>query len=156
MYNMSPLLWSLYHTQTSPTPIESNSVIQQFRIPSRSNLVGFFSTSCISNQLAMASQATPSLPVSNLGGCLLVTTTGVYQCRQVLSPEDIFLQLILSSKSHEKAEEFGITYRLDVCGLYQEAAKKELSAEKFQRALKFFELSRVSWSGGSGTTTFGS
>lgn len=85
-----------------------------------------------------------------------MTTTGVYQCRQVLSPEDIFLQLILSSKSHEKAEEFGITYRLDVCGLYQEAAKKELSAEKFQRALKFFELSRVSWSGGSGTTTFGS
>ena len=92
----------------------------------------------------MASQATPSLPVSNLGGCLIVTTTGVYQCRQVLSPEDIFLQLVLSSKSHERAEEFGITYRLDVCGLYQEAAKKELRDERFQRALKFFELSRVS------------
>lgn len=73
-----------------------------------------------------------------------MTTTGVYQCRQVQFPEDIFLQLVLSSKSHERAEEFGITYRLDVCGLYQEAAKKELSAERFPQALKLFELSRVS------------
>ena len=72
-----------------------------------------------------------------------MTTTGVYQCRQVLSPEDIFLQLVLSSKSHEGAEEFGITYRLDVCGLYQEAAKKKLKDRQYSQALKLFELSRV-------------
>lgn len=73
----------------------------------------------------------------------MVTTSGVYQCRQVLSPEDIFLQLILSCRSHEQAEEFGITYRLDVCGLYQVAAKQELGEGHYAQALRLFELSRV-------------
>lgn len=62
---------------------------------------------------------------------------------QVQSPEDVFLGLLLSCKSHERAEEFGITYRLDVCGLYQEAANRELRKHRYAQALKLFELSRV-------------
>ena len=58
-------------------------------------------------------------PTSNLGGCLIITTTSVYLCRQILSPEKIFLDLALSQKTHEKAEDFGITFKLDVCGLYK-------------------------------------
>ena len=84
------------------------------------------------------------MPTSNLGGCVLVTTTGVYQCRQVLCPEAMFLGLVSGSRSHERAEEFGITYRLDVCGLYQEAARRELKQQHYTQALKLFELSRVS------------
>ena len=52
--------------------------------------------------------------------------------------------MVLSSKTHESAEEFGITYKLDVCGLYQHAARRELDARKYTQALKLFELSRVS------------
>ena len=74
---------------------------------------------------------------------MVVTTTGVYQCRQVLSPEATFLRFVMSSKSHEQGEEFGITYRLDVCGLYKEAAEKKLQEGEYKRALKLFELSRV-------------
>jgi hypothetical protein len=43
----------------------------------------------------------------------------VYQCRQIGSPEAIFLDLALSLKSQELAESFGVTFKLDVCGLYK-------------------------------------
>ena len=59
------------------------------------------------------------LPTSSLGGCVIVTSTCVYQCRQKRSPEQLFEDLALNPKTQEKAEEFGITYRLDVCGLYK-------------------------------------
>ncbi len=36
-----------------------------------------------------------------------------------LSPESLFLDLALSSKGNGKAQELGITFRLDVCGLYK-------------------------------------
>ena len=36
-----------------------------------------------------------------------------------LSPEGVFLDMALSSQLQEKAEECGITFRLDVCGLYK-------------------------------------
>ncbi len=94
-------------------------------------------------QLAALSCDQDATPISNLGGCVIVTKTDVFQCRQILSPEDIFLQLVLSSKSHEMAEEFGITYRLDICGLYLEAAKTMLKEQRYSQALKLFELSHV-------------
>ena len=50
---------------------------------------------------------------------MIVTSTCVYQCRQKRSPEQLFEDLALNPKTQEKAEEFGITYRLDVCGLYK-------------------------------------
>jgi len=36
-----------------------------------------------------------------------------------LSPESLFLDYALSSKMNERAEDFGVTFRLDVCGLYK-------------------------------------
>lgn len=38
-------------------------------------------------------------------------------CR--LCPDSVFLDLALSTKSQEKAEELGITLKLDICGLYR-------------------------------------
>jgi len=59
------------------------------------------------------------VPTSSLGGCVIVTSTSVYQCRQKRSPEALFHELALNPKTQEKAENFGITYKLDVCGLYK-------------------------------------
>lgn len=59
------------------------------------------------------------LMMSNLGGCVIVTSTCVYHCRQKRSPELLFNELALNPKTLEKAEEFGITYKLDICGLYK-------------------------------------
>ncbi len=61
----------------------------------------------------------PLLLMSNLGGCVIVTSTCVYQCRQKRSPEALFNELALNPKTRDKAEEFGITYKLDICGLYK-------------------------------------
>ena len=36
-----------------------------------------------------------------------------------LSPEGVFLKMALSTQLQEKAEDFGITFKLDVCGLYK-------------------------------------
>ena len=151
LLNHYSFLWPcllFYQSQSAPTPEESNSVLQCFRIPSRSNLVGFFSTSQPSSDLVALSQDKsgnqPATPITNLGGCVIVTTTGVYQCRQIVSPEATFLKFVMSSKSHTQGEEFGITYRLDVCGLYQEAAERKLQEGEYKHALKLFELSRVS------------
>ena len=47
-------------------------------------------------------------------------TVYVYVCTgNRLSPDAIFLDLALSSKQQEKAEEFGISLKLDICGLYR-------------------------------------
>ena len=50
---------------------------------------------------------------------MIVTSTCVYQCRQKRSAETLFQELALNPKTLEKAEEFGITFKLDVCGLYK-------------------------------------
>ena len=39
----------------------------------------------------------------------------VYSC----CPDSIFLDMALSLKEQEKAEDFGITLKLDICGLYK-------------------------------------
>ena len=134
--------------QSTPTPAESNSVLQRFSIQSHSYPVGFYATSVPSSKLVKLSHHQSgdphTTPITNLGGCLIVTTTGVYQCRQVVSPEATFLDLVMSTKLQEQGEKFGITYRLDVCGLYQEAAGKKLAHGECKQALRLYELSRVS------------
>ncbi|XP_064397834.1 uncharacterized protein LOC135344542 isoform X2 [Halichondria panicea] len=141
--------------------LHSSAVLQQFTIPSTNNLIGFYSTLSydIPNEShdyslttfgsldhSMMSRDTTrshdSLPTSNLGGCVLVTSTCVYQCRQKRSPEALFNELALNPKTQEKAEEFGITYKLDICGLYKIVAKKKLAEGLYSQALKLYEHSR--------------
>lgn len=35
------------------------------------------------------------------------------------SPDSLFLSMAVSPKEQEKAEDFGITLKLDICGLYK-------------------------------------
>ena len=90
-----------------------------FTLPSPSNLVGYFATTRQSHDLTYDLEESDAPPTSDLGGCVIVTTTSVYQCRQIGSPEAVFLDLALSLKSQELAESFGVTFKLDVCGLYK-------------------------------------
>ena len=185
-------------SQSDEATLHSAAVLQQFTIPSPSNLVGFYSTSQLSHDLrigqtspsgtgspdqSLTSHAQPvlsddvlskpcdTMTTSCLGGCVIVTSTCVYQCRQKRSAETLFQELALNPKTLEKAEEFGITFKLDVCGLYkvclcececvwcvwvlwgvpyilsivsQVAAGKKLADGQHGLALKLFELSRVS------------
>jgi hypothetical protein len=119
---------------------QHRGIIQEFTIPSPPDLIGFYSTQGDSPALLCGGITPPT----HLGGCIMVTKTTVYQCRQKLCPDSIFLDLALSPKKQEKAEEFGITLKLDICGLYQVAAEKVLSEENFSHALKLFELSQCS------------
>ncbi len=138
MYYTSTYVYSTL--QSNEATLHSSAVLQQFTIPSTNNLIGFYNTlshdvpneshdysittfgSLDHSMMSRDTTATishDSLPTSKLGGCVLVTSTCVYQCRQKRSPEALFNELALNPKTQEKAEEFGITYKLDVCGLYK-------------------------------------
>lgn len=97
----------------------NKAILQKFILPSPSNLVGCFVTTKQSHDLQYDPEDPDAPPTSDLGGCVVVTTTSVYQCRQTGSPEAIFLDLASSLKSQEMAEDFGVTFKLDVCGLYK-------------------------------------
>ena len=58
---------------------QGQGIIQQFTIPSAPDLVGFFSTEGESAYLPTSD----CFPVTHLGGCIIVTKTTVYQCRQM-------------------------------------------------------------------------
>ncbi|CAI8053290.1 Ultraviolet-B receptor UVR8 [Geodia barretti] len=116
---------------------QSQGIIQQFTLPSSPDLVGFYSTE--GGGIGLPTDG--SLPVTHLGGCIIVTKTSVYQCRQIYCPDSIFLDMALSLKEQEKAEDFGITLKLDICGLYKVAAERVLEQRNFSQALKLFELS---------------
>jgi len=139
-------------TELDDDILHSNAVVQQFRVPSSGNIVGFFNTACDSPVLESDTKYSTGGPCDSiltptqLGGCLIVTTTAVYLCRQRLSPESLFLDYALSSKMNERAEDFGVTFRLDVCGLYKVAAEQKLAEKKYTQALRLFELSRCSTS----------
>ena len=106
-------------TQRDGNSSQNKAILQTFTLPSPSNLVGYFATTRQSHDLTYDLEDSDAPPTSDLGGCVIVTTTSVYQCRQIGSPEAIFLDLALSLKSQELAESFGVTFKLDVCGLYK-------------------------------------
>ena len=112
------LLYTLF-TQRDGNSSQNKAILQTFTLPSPSNLVGYFATTRQSHDLTYDLEDSDAPPTSDLGGCVIVTTTSVYQCRQIGSPEAIFLDLALSLKSQELAESFGVTFKLDVCGLYK-------------------------------------
>ena len=123
-------------------------MIQQFTLPSESTIVGFYPLTLESADLANESRdlTTPT----NLGGCVIVTSNAVYQCKQMWinnditnhtshhishimmiiyinyiihltsrSPELVFLGVALSTRNYHMTDEIALTYKLDVCELYQ-------------------------------------
>ena len=97
----------------------NKAIFQKFTLPSPSNLVGYFGTTRQSHDLHYDLDDPDAPPTSDLGGCIIVTTTSVYHCHQIGSPEAVFLELAMSLKSQEEAESYGVTFKLDVCGLYK-------------------------------------
>ena len=61
--------------------LHDRAILQQFTIPSLSNLVGCYNTTRESPDLGNGSHDSLAKP-THLGGCVIVTTTAVYQCRQ--------------------------------------------------------------------------
>lgn len=118
------------------------AVVQLFTIPSVGALVGFYPLH--SYKGFEDSEDIGTLPPTRLGGCVVVTSTAVYQCRQMRSPESVFLELCLGSATPEKAESFAITYKLDICSLYQLAGQKKLADKKYSQALLLFDTAKCS------------
>ncbi len=70
----------------SPLPQDESvslakSIIQQFTIPSLSNVVGFYLISMESHDLKNWTHDLVPSP-TQLGGCVIVTTTAVFKCQQ--------------------------------------------------------------------------
>lgn len=68
-----------FYTHTHPLQEDQRQgIIQEFTIPSPPDLIGFYSTEGESKALLSCG----STPQTHLGGCIMVTRTTVYQCRQ--------------------------------------------------------------------------
>lgn len=120
--------------------LPANALIQKFTLPSESTIVGFYPSTLESADLANESRdlTTPT----NLGGCVIVTSNAVYQCKQIRSPESVFLGVALSTRNYHMTDEIALTYKLDVCELYQIAGKEQIKKLEYRKALKLFEQSK--------------
>jgi hypothetical protein len=96
----------------------SNAIVQDFALSFDLGVVGFYITNLESHRLA--SEPRELTTPTNLGGCVVVTSATVYQCRQKRSPESLFMKSALSeAKSHNLTDEIAIKYKLDIYGLYK-------------------------------------
>ncbi len=67
-----------------------------------------------------APESQPSALVSELAGCIVVSTEGVYDCRPCASPSALFLSLVKQDKAG--TDQLGISLKLDLADLYTQAA----------------------------------
>ena len=59
----------------------------------------------------------------SVDGLILVTTSGVFQCKPKTSPEKLFLELAVNSADTSAADILAITSGLDVNKLYEVSAQ---------------------------------
>ena len=59
----------------------------------------------------------------SVDGLILVTTSGVFQCKPKTSPETLFLELAVNSANTSAADILAITSGLDVNKLYEVSAQ---------------------------------
>ena len=67
----------------------------------------------------------------------------MYQCRQLLAPEDLFLQLASHESTLRKADTLGITLQLDICTLYERSSEYHLHKGNYSLALDFYKLAKT-------------
>ena len=67
----------------------------------------------------------------------------VYQCRQLLAPEDLFLQLASQLNTLRMADTLGITLQLDICTLYERSSEYHLTQGNYTLALDFYKLAKT-------------
>ncbi|XP_031571187.1 uncharacterized protein LOC116305433 [Actinia tenebrosa] len=136
----------------SPHRAES-SIIQTFVLPKDEQVVGLFKQTKTMEGLRQASDVMEEdvdsfLPtrVYNVDGCILVTTSAVYECRPSVSPEKLFLDLAINNTDNTAADMLAITTGLDVNMLYQMAAEEALNQSKYEHAMKLYQLSKCPFS----------
>jgi hypothetical protein len=122
-------------------PKDSESVLQSFALPSDEDVLGVY----LCHHPAVSNNKNGSLEKdeitrSVLDGCFIVTTQGVYHCRQKVSPEDIFLEMASQSNTFEATDKLGIALQLDICGLYQIAGERRLAKNEYGHALDLLSL----------------
>ena len=76
--------------------------------------------SVVNEDIAQINSAAMSQSVD---GLILVTTSGVFQCKPKTSPEKLFLELAVNSANTSAADILAITSGLDVNKLYEVSAQ---------------------------------
>ena len=80
----------------------------------------------------------------SVDGLILVTTSGVFQCKPKTSPEKLFLELAVNSADTSAADILAITSGLDVNKLYEVSAQAVIM--DFNSNISHVKLlSRLSW-----------
>ncbi|KAL4238144.1 hypothetical protein ACF0H5_002856 [Mactra antiquata] len=79
-----------------------------------------------------------------LDGCIIITNTGVYECRPRASPERLFLELCLSQPDSKVIEQLGISLGLDLNFLLEVAADFLLCHGRSKQATRLFHMSKAS------------
>eukprot|EP00118_Oscarella_pearsei_P012776 m.96474 g.96474 ORF g.96474 m.96474 type:complete len:1516 (+) comp36911_c0_seq7:44-4591(+) len=119
-------------------PRQSDSVVQSFNLPENETVLYLFHQE----------PTTPFDMSQEIGlqtvleSCLIVTNRAVYQCRQKLHPEKIFLELASSPKTIDLSDRLGIAIQLDICGLYGMAAENQLKERNYTHALTLLQLAQ--------------
>uniref|UniRef100_T1IUI1 Uncharacterized protein n=1 Tax=Strigamia maritima TaxID=126957 RepID=T1IUI1_STRMM len=81
------------------------------------------------------------IPTTRLHGCLVILETMVFECRPRMSPERLFLELVLM-QDLKSSEKLGVTLGLDVNKLYETTADYQLSQGHFAAAVRLYQLSK--------------
>lgn len=102
-----------------------SSIIQTFLLPPGEKPVAMFQhsetvDSVVNEDVAWINSAAMSQSVD---GLILVTTSGVFQCKPKTSPEKLFLELAVNSADTSAADILAITSGLDVNKLYEVSAQ---------------------------------
>ena len=102
-----------------------SSIIQTFLLPPGEKPVAMFQhsetvDSVVNEDVAWMNSAAMSQSVD---GLILVTTSGVFQCKPKTSPEKLFLELAVNSADTSAADILAITSGLDVNKLYEVSAQ---------------------------------
>ncbi|XP_048580642.1 uncharacterized protein LOC5517399 isoform X2 [Nematostella vectensis] len=142
---LSILSSQLAETSMSPPRQQrtDSSIIQTFVLPSDEQIVSLFKHSTMMDAMCAPDREEP-LPnrVYAVDGCVLVTSSGVYECRPRISPEELFLDLAVHNKNNTAADMLAIISGLDVNLLYQIAAERALQLSKYEHAMKLYQLSK--------------
>ncbi|EDV28983.1 uncharacterized protein TRIADDRAFT_52402 [Trichoplax adhaerens] len=129
-----------------------DSIIQSFQMPREDIIQIFIKEEAIPFAYTAGFQSeNVALPT-----CVIVTSCGIYECRQRLHAEDILLELILSSayKDYQRAEKFGFALHLDIDRIYQAimkgfytfikiAAEEKLESKCYTQCQKLLKRSRA-------------
>lgn len=87
------------------------------------------------------------IPLSShtvLDGCIVITTSTVYECRPRVSPERLFLELCVSQNDSKVIEQLGLSLGLDLNFLFEIAADFLLCHGNSKQATRIFHMSKGS------------